>query len=113
MSRPHAETVRETVWTAAVAALGLVLFLATFSPNVALGDAPESVSGIRSLGVLHTPGYAAYVLLGQRVGDARAVGQLGLSANLFSVVCSVVALAAVFALGRLFGEAASRPHSGR
>ncbi len=96
---------RETVWTAAVAALGLALFLATFSPNVSLGDAPESVSGIRSLGVLHAPGYPAYVLLGSAWATLAPLGSWAFRANLFSVVCSVVALAAVFALGRLFGAA--------
>ena len=42
-----------------------VLFLTTFSTRVSLGDSPESIAGIHALGILHSPGYPAYVVLGR------------------------------------------------
>ncbi len=99
--------VPEWVWTAGVGAVALGLFLATFSPNLALGDAPESVTGVKSLGVLHAPGYPTYVLLGHLWCVLVPFGSWAARLNLFSVVCSVVAIMLVFVLGRAFG--ASRP----
>src|SRR5262245_53154457 len=55
----------DTWWAFATATLAAIVFATTFSSSVALGDAPEGVSGIHSLGVLHAPGYPSYVLLGR------------------------------------------------
>jgi hypothetical protein len=99
---PH-KKLPEWPWTAGVGVVALGLFLATFSPNVALGDAPESVTGVKSLGVLHAPGYPTYVLLGHLWSVLVPFGSWAERLNLFSVVTSVVAIMALFALGRAFG----------
>jgi hypothetical protein len=97
----------ETWWFLAVTALAVLLFATTFSSAVGLGDAPESVSGIRDLGVLHAPGYPTYVLLGKLWGTVLPVGDWALRVNLFSLVCSSLTIGLVYVLGRLFG--ARRP----
>ena len=50
------------------------IYLSTFSTHVALGDAPESVAGVRSLGILHAPGYPTYVLFARAFGSVFAIG---------------------------------------
>ena len=85
--------------------IALVLFALTFSSHLGLGDAPESVSGIRSLGILHAPGYPAYTLVARLWATLLPIGGWAAHVNGFSVACSVVAVVAVFVLGRLFGAA--------
>ena len=98
----------EWAWTAGVGAVALGLFLTTFSPNLALADTPESVTGVKSLGVLHAPGYPTYVLVGHLWCVLVPFGSWSARLNLFSVVCSVVAIMAVFVLGRAFACRARR-----
>jgi hypothetical protein len=95
--------VSEAWWCLGVTAIAGVLFATTFSGAVGLGDAPESVSGIRDLGVLHAPGYPTYVLLGKLWGTVLPVGDWALRVNLFSLVCSAVTIGLVYLLARLFG----------
>jgi len=91
-------------WVAAgVAGVSALVFLSTFSSRVALGDAPESVSGIKTLGVLHAPGYPTYVLAARVFADIVPVGGWALRVNLFSVVCSALLVGAIYLLGRSFG----------
>jgi hypothetical protein len=92
----------ETWWFLGLSALAAVLFATTFSGAVGLGAAPESVSGIRDLGVLHAAGYPAYVLLAKLWGTALPVGDWALRVNLFSLLCSSVTIGLVYLLGRLF-----------
>src|SRR5437867_13285094 len=75
---------------AAVGAVGCLVFLSTFSSHVALGDAPESVSGIKTLGVLHAPGYPTYVAVSRAFADIFAVGSWAFRVNLFSLVCATL-----------------------
>jgi hypothetical protein len=74
-----------------------------FSSHVAQGDAPESVAGVRSLGILHAPGYPAYVLFGHAFGSIVAVGSWAFRVNLFSLVCATLLVAVVYLLARSFG----------
>jgi hypothetical protein len=87
----------------AVTVVSGLVFLSTFSSHVALGDAPESVSGVKTLGVLHAPGYPAYVLAAREFAELVPVGSWALRVNLFSLVCAALALGAVFLLARVFG----------
>ena len=96
-------TSRDMLLASGVGALAALIFVTTFSGNVGLGDAPESVSGIKSLGVLHAPGYGAYVLFAHAFSDVVPVGSWAFRVNLFSLVCSSVMIAALFLVGRLLG----------
>jgi hypothetical protein len=90
-----------------VALMAAALFLTTFSTHVALGDAPESVSGVKALGVLHAPGYPSYVAVASAFARVFAFGGWALRVNGFSLVCAVLMIGAVNLLARSFG--ASRP----
>jgi Protein of unknown function (DUF2723) len=79
------------------------LFLSTFSSQVALGDAPESVAGVRTLGVLHAPGYPSYVLAARAFGFVVPIGSWALRVNLFSVVCASLEVVVTYFLARRFG----------
>jgi hypothetical protein len=80
-----------------------VLYGSTFSPHVAGGDAPESVAGVASLGILHAPGYPAYVLTGRLFAWLVPLGGLAFRVNLFSLVCAALAAGGVFLLARRVG----------
>jgi hypothetical protein len=87
----------------AVGALACLLFSSTFSQSVGLGDAPESVAGVKSLGVLHAPGYPSYVLLAHAFAKVVPIGGWALRVNLFSIVCAALTVVAVFLLARMLG----------
>jgi hypothetical protein len=55
------------------------------------------------LGILHAPGYPAYVLLGHAFGSVVAVGSWAFRVNLFSLVCTTLLVAAVYLFARCFG----------
>jgi hypothetical protein len=86
-----------------VAIASAALFLTTFSANVALGDAPESVSGVKTLGVLHAPGYPSYVAAANVFARVFAVGSWAARVNAFSLVCAALMIGAVYLLARSFG----------
>ncbi|HEY1737950.1 MAG TPA: DUF2723 domain-containing protein, partial [Acidimicrobiia bacterium] len=86
-----------------VAALSAVLYATTFSSRVAWGDAPESVAGVKTVGILHAPGYPSYVLAARLFGTVVAIGSWSLRTNLFSLVCASATVAAVYLIARLFG----------
>ena len=65
--------------------------------------APESVAGVKTVGILHAPGYPSYVLAGHLFGTIVAVGSWSLRTNLFSLVCATATVAAVYLVARLFG----------
>jgi hypothetical protein len=85
---------------ALVSVASLVLFLVTFSGNVALGDGPETVSGVRTAGVLHAPGYAIYALVARAFADVVHFGSWSFRVNLFSVVCATLTIAGVYFVAR-------------
>lgn len=79
------------------------VFLTTFSPDVAFRDAPESVAGVRTLGVLHPPGYPTYVGAAHLFGRLVPVGSWSLRVNLFSLICAALTVGTVFRIARIFG----------
>jgi hypothetical protein len=46
----------DLVWAAATAGVSALLFATVMTSHPGLGDAPETVAGVTSLGVLHAPG---------------------------------------------------------
>jgi hypothetical protein len=88
---------------AAVAGGATALFLTTFSTKVAAGDAPESVAGVASFGILHAPGYPAYVLAAKVFATIVPVGSLAFRVNLFSLVCAVAAVVGVYRVAAKLG----------
>lgn len=99
----------DAVWAMGTAALAAVAFASVLESHPGLGDAPESVAGVASTGVLHAPGYPAYVLAAKLFSLAIPLGSLALRVNLFSLVCSAASVAGVFLLARRLR--ASRPAS--
>jgi MFS family permease len=90
-------------WAIGVGAAAAAIFLLTFSPHASLGDSPESVAGIASVGILHAPGYPAYVLAGRLFTLLEPFGSLAFRVNLFSTVCAVLAVVGVRRLARILG----------
>lgn len=97
----------ELAWMAVVGAVAAVAFAATMSSRVSLGDAPESVAGIASVGILHAPGYPAYVLAARLFTLIVPFGSITWRTNLFSLVCAVLVVIGAYRVARLVG--ASRP----
>jgi hypothetical protein len=91
---------RDLVWAAAVAALSAILFATTLESHPGLGDAPESVAGVSSLGVLHAPGYPAYVIAARLFTLLIPFGSFALKVNLFSLVCASLSVAGVYLAAR-------------
>lgn len=87
----------------ALAVVSAALYAWTFSGAVAGGDAPESVAGVESIGILHAPGYPAYVLTARLFSWIVPIGDLAFRVNLFSAACAVGAVLALFLLARACG----------
>ena len=101
---PGTQLRRSDLLAAGAATLaGALLYVTTFSTHVALGDAPESVSGVKTLGVLHAPGYPSYVAAAAAFAKVVAVGGLAARVNAFSLVCAALMIGAVYLLARSFG----------
>lgn len=82
----------------------LGLYLATMPPTIYTTDSPELALGAKTLGLVHTPGYAPYILLGhlflQLPFDDPAYGM-----NIFSALCIALASPLLYlALVRLFQD---------
>lgn len=104
--RPDPVLARDDGWWAlACAALAAVVFASSFAGHVSLGDAPEYVGGVDSLGVLHSPGYPGYVLLAWAFTNLVPVGEAAWRVNLFSLLCASGAVGVTYLLGRLVGAA--------
>lgn len=88
---------------AGLAAATAVLVAATFSTTMAFGDSAESVAGVRALGVLHAPGYPAYVLVGRAFAALVPVGPLALRLNLLSALCATATVPLVYLAARRLG----------
>lgn len=93
----------DAVWSAATAGAAAVIFATTLSGHPGLGDAPETVSGVGSVGVLHAPGYPAYVLAAKAFTLLEPFGSLAFRVNLFSLLCASLTTAGVFLLARRLG----------
>ena len=104
-TRPEKALTRVDFGAAAgVGVISAAVFATTFSSRVALGDSPESIAGVRSLGVLHAPGYVAYVVAARVFGKIVRVGSWSLRVNLFSLVCAACTIALLYLVARGFGS---------
>ncbi len=88
-----------------MAAISAILFATTLNGHPGLGDAPESVAGVAELGVLHAPGYPAYVLAAWIFTLLVPFGSFAFQVNLFSLVCASLSIAGVYLLARRCGAA--------
>jgi hypothetical protein len=95
----------DLAWAGATAAASAALFATIITGHPGLGDAPETVSGVSALGVLHSPGYPAYVLAAHAFTLLVPVGSEALRVNLFSLLCASLTVGGVQLLGRRCGAA--------
>jgi hypothetical protein len=95
----------DLVWAGAAATLSAILFATTLNGHPALGDAPESVAGVASTGVLHAPGYPAYVIAARIFTALVPFGSFALQVNLFSLVCASLTIGGVYLVARQLGAA--------
>ena len=93
------------VWAGATGLASAALFATVLTSHTYLGDTPEAISGVSSLGILHDPGYPAYVLTAHLFTLLVPVGDEALRVNLFSLVCGALTVAAVQLLARRCGVA--------
>jgi hypothetical protein len=91
------------LWAAATGLASAGLFATVLWSHTALGDAPETIAGVSSLGILHDPGYPTYVLSAHVFALLVPVGSEALRVNLFSLVCASLSIAGVQLLARRFG----------
>jgi 4-amino-4-deoxy-L-arabinose transferase-like glycosyltransferase len=94
---------RDSLYALATGIGCVCLFLTTFSGHASLGDSPESIAGVRTLGILHAPGYPSYVLAGHLFGTVLPFGSWAFRVNLFSLVCAALTCGVLFLVARLFG----------
>jgi hypothetical protein len=92
-------------WAAVTGLASAVLFATALTSHPGLGDSPEAVAGVRSLGILHAPGYPAYVLTARAFTLLVPVGNMAFRVNLFSLVCAALSIAGVQLLARRCGAA--------
>jgi Protein O-mannosyl-transferase TMEM260-like len=90
----------DRAWAIGVGILSAALFATTLTGHTALGDAPESVAGVSSLGILHAPGYPAYVLAAWLFTKLIPFGSFAFQVNLFSLVCASGSVAGTYLLAR-------------
>ena len=92
-------------WAAATGLASAGLFATVITSHPGLGDAPETVAGVSSLGILHSPGYPAYVLAAHIFTLLVPFGDEAFRVNLFSLVCASLSVAGVQLLARRAGAA--------
>ncbi len=92
-------------WAAGTAAASAVLFATVLTNHPGLGDSAEAIAGVSSLGILHAPGYPAYVIAAHLFTLLIPVGSEAFKVNLFSLVCGVLSVAGVQLLARRCGAA--------
>lgn len=91
---------KSTVVPVAVFALTLIVVLKTTAPTIYyLADSTEYAIGAKTLGIVHAPGYALYLLIGH-LFTYLPVGDIGYRVNLFSSLS--LALTALFSYAMLF-----------
>ena len=87
---------------AGVALCLLALYLATLSPTIHSGDAPELATAGATFGIPHPPGYALYCLVVNLWCRALPLGEVAWRINLLSALAASGAAALLFAtLARL------------
>ena len=95
----------DVIWAAATALASAVLFATVLRSYPGLGDAAESVAGVSSLGILHAPGYPAYVIAAHIFTLLIPFGSEAFKVNLFSLVCGSVSVGVIHLLARRCGAA--------
>ncbi len=80
-----------------------MLFAAVLTGHASLGDAPETIAGVSSLGILHDPGYPVYVIAAHLFTLLIPFGSEAFAVNLFSLVCASLTIAGVVLLARRCG----------
>jgi hypothetical protein len=70
-----------------------VLYCATVTRGVAWDDSGELAAGVAGLGVVHSTGYAPFVLLGHLFSLAEPFGSYAVRANLWSALTAALAVA--------------------
>ena len=93
----------DTLAAGGVGLAAIALFASTFSASSAMGDAPESIAGVKTLGILHTPGYPTYVLAARAFAAVAPIGSWATRVNLFSTVCATITIVVAFAIARVLG----------
>lgn len=93
------------LWATMVAVTSALLFATTITSRPGLGDAPETVGGVSSLGVLHAPWIPAYVPATHAFTLLVPFGSEALRVNLFSLVCASLVTGGVQLLARRCGAA--------
>ncbi|HEX7587963.1 MAG TPA: DUF2723 domain-containing protein [Anaerolineae bacterium] len=88
----------------ALFAVSLVIYLRTMAPTVLDGDNGEFQYMAYILGVAHSSGYPLYLLIG-KLFTLLPFGDVAYRVNLFSVVCTALAMPLVYAIGlRIMGK---------
>lgn len=106
VAQPLTELTREDlVWAAATGLVSAILFATTLKSFPGLADATEAVAGVSTLGILHAPGYPAYVLTAKLFTLLVPFGSEAFRVNLFSLVCAALTVAGVQLLARRCGAA--------
>ena len=100
-------TAGDAVVALAVGAAVLALYLRTLVPYALPGDSGEFQVLVHQLGAAHTTGYSTYLLLGHLFERALPWGDVAWRVNLFSAVMAALAVALVYAAGRIL--TGSRP----
>ena len=95
----------DLAWGAATGVASAVLFATVITSHPALADASEAVTGVSSLGILHAPGYPAYVLVAKAFTLLVPIGTEAFRVNLFSLVCASLSVSGVQLLARRCGAA--------
>src|SRR4026208_1911011 len=90
--------------------LGIFLFICSFAlyvhgayPTVSVGDSGEFITAGRILGIPHAPGYPIYVVSAQVVQKAFLWGNIGYRTNLFSALCTSLAVVFLFLMACRLG----------
>lgn len=96
----------ERAWRFGVMATAGALFASTTSSSVHFGDSAEGVAGVASVGILHAPGYVAWVAAARLFSILVPIGGIELRVALFSGVCATATVGVVFALARRLGASA-------
>ncbi len=95
----------DLIWAAATGLASAALFATALTGHTYLGDGPETVAGVNSLGILHDPGYPSYVLVAHMFTLLVPVGCEAFRVNLFSLVCASLSIAVLQLLARRLGTA--------
>src|SRR5581483_2523009 len=93
----------DRAWLVATVAVATVLFGSTIGTNVEFGDSAEALAGVHDLGIVHAPGYFSFTVLARAFATVVPIGDLAFRVALFSTVCALGTIAAVFGIARRLG----------